>query len=197
MFISELYRIEELGLNAEQYKKLTTYLAENKVNNLFEIANKLKRDEYIFDGQFSYTLETMLFESKENLLNLLMPIIEANIPEGVLLHFNQTQAIDLYEKLLDLPIDKNKSIERQLNEFLSAGDISIPLQGLRQCPTTIEIIRRGVFAPILFKRVDLTNSTGDNYIPFRNYITDFNINNQNLIPYLIMKVKDEMESRDI
>jgi len=153
--------VNDTDLTENQINKFISIIVDYPTlspQQLLDLSISINNDEkIIMDGYTEYAFNPILNESKKiTLLELVLPIIRENIPDTILIHMNETSLVMLLNEILNLPInlnDNQSTITTKINEMFSSGNLSIPIQGLRKQPTTIEIVTNGVFAPMLFKGI--------------------------------------------
>lgn len=154
--------VTKTNLSESQTNILLNLINKNPeigATELIEIATHLdKGEKYIFDGSYGYSLEPILNESLSvNLMEITVPLIMKHIPEEVIGYLTEKHAQSIVEKILTVEFDPSTDsaleLKNRIDEMFSAGDISIPVQGLRKQPNSIEVVMNGVFAPMLYKNI--------------------------------------------
>ncbi len=156
-----LDEISTIGLTESKVDVLTEIILKNPTltpDQLIEIAYQLDSNKKLIlnDGK-EFSINPILNESKcVNLMELVIPVITKYIPTNILKHFNESHVKSITDKILNIPFDDNTSIfelRERIDEMFSSGDMSIPIQGLRKEPSSIEVVMHGIFAPILYKGI--------------------------------------------
>ena len=123
-----------------------------------------KGEKYIFDGQFNYLelSEIILNEEiKDNeKIDKVFGVLKENIPEEILKRFSAKQMVSILGEAYDYT-DGLENTDA-LNEMFLAGDISIPVQGLKTDGLNMEIVKYNVFAPILISLDNIKRIKYDN-----------------------------------
>lgn len=156
-----LEHIIETNLNENQTNLLINLLENNldlPADSIIEIVGNIQSGEkIIMDGGVEYSFDPILNESEGvNLITVALPLITKHIPEQVINHLTEKHAVSIVNSILEVEFDEEDTVitlQNKINEMFEAGDISIPVQGLRKEPTTLEIMTHGVFAPMLYKNI--------------------------------------------
>lgn len=193
------YILEDTTLTESQVDTLVHVIKENPnitPQEFYEIAIEIdKHDKIIFDGYKEYSFDPILNESSStNLLEIVLPIINKYIPESVLSHMSNTAIVNLIEQILEVNVEDMTNISKRIDEMFSAGDISIPVQGLEKEPRSLEIITNGVFAPMLYKSIQFDKQMykNDKSRKLKDIINDEKESNSpiiELIPTILIKLK--------
>ena len=78
------------------------------------------------------------------------------IPKEIIGYLTETHAKKIVDKILDIEFDENTTqddLSNRMDEMFSAGDMSIPIQGLRDQAKSVDVVMNGVFAPTLYKSI--------------------------------------------
>lgn len=185
-------KIKNLNLTESQINILVEIISNNlKLTPLMilEIAGKLSRNNTILFNSGIYSLDPILNESKKreyNLLEFALPPIMAHIPKAIMEYLTESHIKCITEKIFDIPFDKYTSpndLKNRINEVFSSGDISIPLQGLRNIPISSTVVLNGIITQKLHKGIQFgeefhkngLNSLERNRNTLRNALKDFNM----------------------
>ena len=153
--------IKDYDLTEAQTNALLCILRENptmSVSKMLEITDQISNNEKIILDAGTFSVDRILNESDSpiSLFEIAMPIILKHIPKGVIGYFNESHARVIVDKILNLPIyefDNREKLESRIDEMFSSGDISIPVQGLRQDPLPTVVVVRGMMAQPLHKGI--------------------------------------------
>lgn len=149
-------------LTEEKINTLIRLIIENpniSANTLFDISISLdKGEKFIFDGGQVFSLEPMLMESSTvNLMEITIPLITKHIPQEIIKYLTEKHARSIVESILNVEFNPENDtvldLRNRIDEMFDAGDISIPVQGLRKDPNSVEVVMNGVFAPMLYKGI--------------------------------------------
>jgi len=167
--INEIYNIDEilLEINLEDYNDqdindIINYILLEDVDTstlLTEIPQIISKKR-IFDGQFNYSFDPILNESNILLIEIVSPIIEKYIPQHIYRSFTNLHVKYIVSEILNVDISTATNIEyikQKITEVFLSGDIKIPIQSLRSEPIANDVIKYGLFAPVLFKLISLDN----------------------------------------
>jgi hypothetical protein len=129
------------------------------------VSNIVDNQKYIFDGHTEYAFDPILMENENiNLMEVVIPILQKHIPKGVLCSLTEKHAVVIVNQILDVefnPTDNGLTLKNKINEMFSAGQITIPIQGLRNPPNSLSIVMNGVFAPLLYRNIPFGGSDKD------------------------------------
>ena len=156
-----LEKIVETNLSENQIDNLLQIITENSSLTpieLYDIVTNISNGEkIIMDGYKEYAFDPVLNEHKiTNLIEIAIPAIRKHIPESIICHLTEKHARVIVENIMGVEFvigDTKETLSDRIDEMFSAGNLSIPIQGLRPESTTIEIITNGVFAPMLHKGI--------------------------------------------
>jgi len=156
-----LEKIVETDLTENQIDKLLQIITENSsltTTDLYDIVTNISNGEkIIMDGYKEYAFDPILNENREtNLIEIAIPIIRKYIPDTMIGYLTEKHAMVIIDKIMEVEFkidDTKETLTNRIDEMFNAGDLSIPIQGLRKEPTTVEIITNGVFAPMLHKGI--------------------------------------------
>lgn len=131
-----------------------TMTTQDLMDTAINIANNKK---FIFDGYKEYAFDPILMENETiNLLEIVIPVLRKHIPDGVLCSLTEKHAISIVSQLLEVKFDENDNgltLRNKINEMFSTGQITIPVQGLKNPPNSLSIVMNGVFAPLLYRNI--------------------------------------------
>ena len=183
--------IKAFELTESQTDLFLTIICENlalSTIELIEIAKKISKNEVVLMDYGSYSLNPMLNESSKtyNLLEFIIPSLLSNIPREIIGYLTETHVGVIVEKIFDLEFDETTTpaqLQKRIDEMFSSGDISIPVQGLRQQKISPDIILNGMIAQRLHKGIQFgkkfhnkpSNSLQKNKNTLRNALKDFNM----------------------
>lgn len=154
-------KIADLDLTESQVDSLLLAIKENpsmSAPQLLEIGDKLSQNEEIIMGSGTFSIHPILNESDTvtmSLLEFIVPAISKHIPNDVLGYLTESHAVAIIDTILDMRVDSNISIDglhNKIDEMFSAGDIGIPLSGLRKQSASVDVIMNGMFGPILLHK---------------------------------------------
>ncbi len=156
-----LDKINDMCLDEAQVDALITILRENpklSAAKIIEIADHLSNDEQIILDAGTFSLDRILNESEQtiSLFEIAIPVILKHIPKGIIGHLTETHTRVITDKILNLPIkdgDTKETLAKRIDEMFAAGDMSIPVQGLRQEPLPTVVVVRGMMAQPLHKGI--------------------------------------------
>ncbi len=204
--------IKSYQLNEQQINKLLSYIKENptiSVPKLIEIVDDIQDGKYVLLNAGEFSLDPILNESKTvNLMQITLPIITKHIPKEILGYLTEVHVRYIVDKILDvdfIPGDDNVlDLRNRIDEMFMSGDITIPLQGLRKEPNSIDVVINGIFAPMLYKGIQFDLNMYSE--PFKSYsknkktlryaLKDYNDSNNydapmlRLLPKFIIVLKD-------
>lgn len=206
-----LDKINEMCLDETQVDALISILIENpklSASKIIEIADQITNDEQIILDSGTFSLDRILNESDTtvSLFEIAIPVILKHIPKGVIGHLTETHTRVIIDKILNLPInegDTKEKISQRIDEMFAAGDMSIPVQGLRQEPLPPVVVVRGMMAQPLHKGIQFKKemymkpekSQQDNNCTLRNAIKDYTMVDMEtpltqILPKFIMVLKN-------
>ena len=178
------------NLSENQTNRLIQLIEQNPTigaSELFDVSLALNNGEqYLFDGAKEYSLDPILNESSNiNLMEITIPIIMQYIPKEVLGYLTEKHAKSIVESIVSIEFnptkDTTEDLRNRIDEMFASGDMTIPIQGLRKEPRSIEVIMNGVFAPMLYKNIQFdskyydksNNSTYDNNSTLKKALKDY------------------------
>ena len=163
------------------------------------VANIVDNKKLIFDGYKEYAFDPILHENANiNLLEIAIPIIRKHIPDGVLCALTEKHAVVIVNQMLEVKfnsMDNGLTLRSKIDEMFSTGQITIPVQGLRNPPNSLSIVMNGVFAPLLYRNLPFGSSSKDaNTQTLRQALQDTKQDNgesplMKLLPKLVMTLK--------
>ena len=181
--------IKDYDLTEAQTDALLCILRENptmSVSKMLEITDQLSSNEQIILDSGTFSVDRILNESNStvSLFEIAVPVILKHIPKGVIGHLTETHTRVIIDKILNLPLyenDTRETLTNRIDEMFAAGDISIPVQGLRQEPLPTVVVVRGMMAQPLHKGIQFKKemymkpekSQQDNTHTLRNAIKDY------------------------
>lgn len=179
-------------------------------NKMLEIAISIDKNEnIIFDGYNAFSIHPILNESTNiNLMDIIIPLINKHIPKNIIGHLTEKHAMSIINKLLEVEFKSTDSVldlRLRLDEMFSAGDITIPVNGLRSEANPIEVVMAGVFAPMLYKYIqfgkDFHKSPNSNKSTLRDVINNYTMVDNDtplmkLLPKFILTLKDLLPSKE-
>lgn len=181
--------IKDYELTEAQTDALLCILRENptmSVSKMLEITDQLSSNEQIILDSGTFSVDRILNESTSpvSLFEIAIPVILKHIPKGVIGHLTETHTRVIIDKILNLPLyenDTRETLANRIDEMFSAGDISIPVQGLRQEPLPTVVVVRGMMAQPLHKGIQFKKemymkpekSQQDNANTLRSAIKDY------------------------
>lgn len=199
-------------LSEKKINTLINLITENPTigaNELFDIAVSLENGEqYLFDGAHGYSLDPILNENLSiNLMEIAIPTITKHIPKEIIGYLTEKHARAIVESILSVEFNPGKDtaldLRKRIDEMFDAGDISIPIQGLRQQPNSVEVVMNGVFAPMLYKNIQFDKkfynkpqeSHCRNKSTLKDALKDYNFTNDEtplmkLLPKFVMVLKN-------
>jgi len=189
-----LNEINDYELSELQKKVLLRIITENPtidVDHLLEIIDGLSNDEDIVLIDKTYSIDPILNETEtetSNLLNFAIPAILKHIPNDIIGYMTESHARVIVDKIFEIEFDETTTptqLHKRIDELFSAGDISIPIQGLRQKPLSMEVVMHGIFTQMLHKGIQFnkpfyskhssTKSQSHNKNTLRNALKSFNM----------------------
>lgn len=209
-----LDKINDMCLDEAQVDTLIRIISENPklpAAKIIEIADQLSNDEQIILDAGTYSVDAMLNESDStsSLFEIALPVIFKHIPKGVIGHLTETHTRVIVNKILNLPIyngDTKETLRTRIDEMFSAGDMSIPVQGLRQEPLPAVVVVRGMMAQPLHKGIQFKKemymspekSQHDNVCTLKNALKDYTLIDMEtpltqILPKFIMVLKNLVE----
>ncbi len=205
LFENILDIISKKNLSESQITLLITIIEENTTISpkqlLTTFNNIIDNKTIIMDGGQTYSIHPILTESNEvNLVEIVIPTIIKNIPNGVLSHLTEKHAVSIVNQILDTELNLVTSIigiKQAINEMFSSGQILIPVQGLKPESTNTNIIMHGAFAPLLYKKLDMSQllqSNKNKKTTLRSALTGYKSIDDTplmkLLPKIVVTLKD-------
>lgn len=201
---------ENYNFTPTQADKLIRTITENPTMSTQQLndaaENILNNEKYIFDGYKEYAFDPILTESQDiNLLEVVIPVLKKHIPEGVLGSLTEKHALSIVSQLLEVDFNENDNgltLRHKIDEMFSTGQISIPVQGLRNPPNSMSIVMNGVFAPLLYRNIPFGMSTKDsNNETLRQALQSTKSNKEEsplmkLLPQMVMTLKKLLKKDD-
>lgn len=208
-----LDKIKTYNLSENQINTLINVINENPTitaPKLLEITDDIMSGNKIILNAGEFSIDPILNESKiVNLMEIAFPIITKYIPKDIIGYLTETHARAIVNKILNVEFTPGKDtaldLRNRIDEMFALGDMSIPIQGLRKQPNTMEIVMHGVFAPMLYKGIQFDpemyskpkQSHCDNKNTLRNALKDYTLVGgeketplMQLLPKFIVVLKD-------
>ncbi len=160
---------ENNTFSSTQVDMLIRTITENPTMTTTELMdtakNIINNEKFIFDGHKEYAFNPILMETENiNLLEIVIPVLKKQIPEGVLCSLTEKHAVAIVSQLLEVEFsakDNGLTLRNKIDEMFTAGQITIPVQGLRNPPNSLSIVMNGVFAPLLYRNIPFGGSSKD------------------------------------
>jgi len=200
---------ENNTFSSTQVDMLIRTITENPTmttQDLMDTYNNIADNKkYIFDGHKEYAFDPILMESESiNLMEIVIPILRKHIPDGVLCSLTEKHAVVIVNQLLEVAfssMDSGLTLKSKINEMFSAGQITIPIQGLRNPPNSLSIVMNGVFAPLLYRNIPFGGSDKDeNTKTLRQALQSTKQDNgesplMKLLPQMVMTLKKLLKDK--
>jgi len=201
--------LESNSFSSTQADILIRMITEHPTMTINELTttatNIVDNQKYIFDGHKEYAFDPILMENENiNLMEVVIPILQKHIPEGVLCSLTEKHAVAIVNQILEVDFnssDNGLTLKSKINEMFSAGQISIPIQGLRNPPNSLSIVMNGVFAPLLYRNIPFGGSDKDeNTKTLRQALRSTKQDNgesplMKLLPQMVMTLKKLLKDK--
>ncbi|RLC46442.1 MAG: hypothetical protein DRH57_06070, partial [Candidatus Cloacimonadota bacterium] len=152
-----------------------------------------------------YAFDQILMENTNiNLMEVVVPVLRKHTPEGVLCSLTEKHAVSIVNQILEVKfssMDNGLTLKSKINEMFTSGQISIPIQGLRNPPNSLSIVMHGVFAPLLYRNIPFGGSDKDeNTKTLRQALQSTKQDNgesplMKLLPQMVMSLKKLLKDK--
>jgi len=201
--------LENNSFSSTQADILIRIITEHPTMTITELTNTVTNivdnQKYIFDGHKEYAFDPILMENENiNLMEVVIPVLRKHIPDGVLCSLTEKHAVSIVNQILEVEfssMDNGLTLKSKINEMFTAGQISIPIQGLRNPPNSLSIVMHGVFAPLLYRNIPFGGSDKDeNTKTLRQALQSTKQDNgesplMKLLPQMVMSLKKLLKDK--